>query len=84
MVWSESEELWSASGCEKTQAFTRDDVVYVECSCTKLGYITVYEDEDVQYNLQPSTEATTPAPTTTGSLTTEKGKGRIKVIYKMC
>ena len=79
MVWSESEEQWSTSGCEKTQAFTRDGVVYAECNCTKLGYITVHQDEDAQYNIQTSTEAepttTGPEPTTTGPNTTGKGKG---------
>ncbi|CAB4007553.1 uncharacterized protein LOC110241572 [Paramuricea clavata] len=81
MLWSESEEQWSASGCQKTQAFTRDSVVYVECNCTKLGYITVHEsDDDVQFNTQTSTEGTTQAqsaPTTTattGGMSTTKGK----------
>ena len=84
MLWSESEEQWSTSGCQKTQAFTRDGVVYVECNCTKLGYITVHESDDDggQFNVQ-TTEVTTQvtaAPTTTattdtGGMSTTKGKG---------
>ena len=73
MVWSESEEQWSTSGCEKTQTFTRNGVVHVECSCTKLGYLTVHEDEDEVFVQTTTTQ--TPAPTTTSKMSTTKAKG---------
>ena len=72
MIWSESEEQWSTSGCQKTQAFINNDVVYVECSCTKLGYITVHESDDD--NILTTTELITQAPTTTGGTTMAQGK----------
>ena len=82
MTWGESKGQWSTSGCVKSQAFTRDGVVYVECSCTKLGYITVHEDDDIQYNVQASTEPTqAPAPTTTDRMTTAQGKGMMTHNY---
>ncbi|XP_028391967.1 uncharacterized protein LOC114516639 [Dendronephthya gigantea] len=90
VIWSESEDQWSTSGCQRTRSFTKDGVVFVECSCTKLGYITIHESDEqfITTTKKPTTQQpnTTQAPTsqpTNGNRVTAANERRVaKVEFK--
>lgn len=41
MIWDNSVVQWSSSGCHNSRVFSQDGVIFVECSCSRLGFITV-------------------------------------------
>lgn len=61
-LWSSGEANWTSTGCVSTQsALVSDNVTYVECNCTQLGYLGVFIGSATTE--APPTTAATEAPT---------------------
>lgn len=61
-LWSAGEANWTSTGCVSTQsALVSDNVTYVECNCTQLGYLSVFIGSAT--TKAPPTTAATEAPT---------------------